>query len=163
MNAYIIQLRLGLLAIAASAFLLFVAIPAWVTTPGGIQNIVLSPSFWPYVLAGLTGLVGAGLVLAALREQRDGAAYDPPIADRGRAYLRLGLMTVIMVVVTVGTAAIGMVWMSMAAFVATAALVRTRHPVAAVICGILLPLVLYAFFAHVASVAIPQGNLVRLP
>ncbi|MGA1028969.1 MAG: hypothetical protein ACO3TB_08375, partial [Burkholderiaceae bacterium] len=29
--------------------------------------------------------------------------------------------------------------------------------------SILLPLVLYAFFLHVAGVSIPQGELIRLP
>ena len=58
---------------------------------------------------------------------------------------------------------LGMVWTSMLAFVALAFLVKTRHPATAFICAIVVPLVLYAFFAHVASVAIPQGELVRLP
>ncbi|SNT75427.1 tripartite tricarboxylate transporter TctB family protein [Paracoccus seriniphilus] len=163
MNAYTIQMRLGLTAIVASAFLLLIAIPNWVTSPSNVRNIVLSPTFWPYVLSGLTGLVGVGLVLAAFREAKDGPRFDEPVRDPRQAGIRLAIMTLIMLIITLGTASIGMVWMSMAAFIATAALVRTRHPVAAVICGILLPLALYAFFAHVASVAIPQGNLVRLP
>jgi len=51
----------------------------------------------------------------------------------------------------------------MLAFLATAFLVRTSHPKTAVICALCVPLVLYVFFAHVATVAIPQGNFVRLP
>ena len=52
---------------------------------------------------------------------------------------------------------------SMLIFVATALLVRTRHPKTALVCAVIVPLVLYAFFAHVAGVAIPQGNFMRLP
>lgn len=163
MNAYTIQLRLGLLAIVTSAFLFLIAIPNWVTSPSNIRNIVLSPTFWPYILSGLMGVFGVALTLSAFREAKDGPGYDEPIDDPRQAFIRLALITLIMVIVTLGTASIGMVWMSMAAFIATAALVRTRHPIAAVICGVLLPLALYAFFAHVASVAIPQGNFVRLP
>jgi len=32
-----------------------------------------------------------------------------------------------------------------------------------VVCAVLIPLVLYVFFAHIAGVAIPQGDFVRLP
>jgi hypothetical protein len=56
-----------------------------------------------------------------------------------------------------------MVWTAMLAFAACACLFRTRHPIVAVICAVVVPLLLYAFFAHVAGVAIPQGAFVRLP
>ncbi|MCY4292849.1 MAG: hypothetical protein OXC72_14005, partial [Roseovarius sp.] len=52
---------------------------------------------------------------------------------------------------------------SMLSYLATAFLVKTRHPKTAVVCGVVIPVVLYAFFAHVAGVAVPQGNFVRLP
>ena len=57
----------------------------------------------------------------------------------------------------------GMVWVSIAGFAMLSVLVRTSHPVASAIVAILLPLVLYAFFAHVAGVAIPQGEYLTLP
>ena len=39
-------------------------------------------------------------------------------------------------------------------------MVRDRR---ALVTSFVVPLLLYAFFAHVAGVAIPQGNFVRLP
>ena len=42
-------------------------------------------------------------------------------------------------------------------------LVRTKHMTIAIVSAVAVPLLLYVFFAHVAGVAIPQGNFVRLP
>ena len=50
--------------------------------------------------------------------------------------------------------------------VATSAIVECFHIKEKVVSGlvaIVLPLVLYAFFAHIAGVAVPQGEFIRLP
>ncbi|WP_299962594.1 tripartite tricarboxylate transporter TctB family protein [uncultured Roseobacter sp.] len=158
-----VQLRLGVGAIAMALFLAAIAIPNWVSSPSNVGNIVLSPLFWPYVLAGFAGLTGLGLVIAGLRE----AAQDPaPETDdhaHGPAWRRLAGMAVFMLLTMYALPRLGMVLTTMLLFAATAFLVRTRHPVTAVICALLVPLVLYGFFAHVAGVAIPQGEVIRLP
>jgi len=58
---------------------------------------------------------------------------------------------------------LGMVWTAMLVLAACAFLFQTRHPIVAIICAVVMPLLLYLFFAHVAGIAIPQGNFVRLP
>lgn len=158
-----LQLWLGLGACAASLFLIVVAIPAFVSSPSNVRNIVLSPLFWPYVVSAMTGLTGLGLVAMSFRLPADGAPANPPVDDRGAAWLRLLGMAAIMGATMFLLPRLGMVWTSMLAFVATAFLVRTRHPKTAVICAVAVPLVLYAFFAHVAGVAVPQGEFLRLP
>jgi len=54
-------------------------------------------------------------------------------------------------------------YVSMIAFGVVLLLTKTSYRIAAVAVAILLPLALYAFFAHVAAVPIPQGLFVRLP
>lgn len=156
-----IQLRLGLGALLVSVILILYGIPNWVSAPRNVSNIVLSPLFWPQVLSGLTGLTG--LALLAFASRSDAQTPEPDTDNRGAATLRLVLMGVIMVGVIYGMPRLGMVWTSMLGFLATAFLVRTRHPGTALIAAIAVPLALYFFFAHVAGVAIPQGNFVRLP
>lgn len=158
-----IQTRLGIGALALSALLIFYGIPQWVSAPSNVRNIVLSPVFWPYVLAGLTGVIGAALLFSGAVRGKPGEPLNPPIDDTGRGYIRLAAMGAIMIVTMLVIGRLGMVWTSIAVFLATAFLVRTRHPVLAVVCAIAVPLILYAFFAHVAGVAIPQGDFVRLP
>lgn len=149
----------------AAAFIAFYAIPEWVSSPSNVRNIILSPLFWPYCLAGLTALTGLGLILTAQHQNDDddadvlGLDAPAPVSP----FVRLLVMGGIMIAYVYGLPRIGMVWSSMIAFIAVAFLIRTHHPLTAIACGIVVPLILYAFFAHVAGVAIPQGEFVRLP
>lgn len=160
-----LHLRIGIAACLGAAFLAFFLIPTFVSSPSNVGNVVLSPLFWPYVLAGLTGIVGLGLIATAY--MGDFSAFDTEdeisIPVGPDPWYRLAALAVIMVLVMYGLPRLGMVWTCMLAFVACAFLFRTRHPVLALVCAVVVPLLLYAFFAHVAGVAIPQGNFVRLP
>ena len=164
MNDKTIQMQLGVGAIVAAAFLLVIAIPFWVSSPSNVPNIILSPIFWPNTLAVLTGLTGAGLVLTSLRLPRlEGAVESEEEVDRSAAYQRLIALAVIMGVTLYAMPRLGLVWTAVLVFASLAFLVRTSHPKIALICAVVVPLVLYMFFAHVAGVAIPQGHFVRLP
>lgn len=163
MNTRKSHIHLGLTSLGLAGFLTVVAIPQWVSSPSNVGNIILSPLFWPYVLAGLTALIGLGLLATAFQHPVQGDKLNEDIEDRSAGMLRLAVMAVIMLAAIWAMPRIGMVWTSMAVFAATAFLVQTRHPKTALICAVILPLVLYAFFAHVAGVAVPQGNFVRLP
>lgn len=162
MSPRIIQLRLGIGACLVSILLVLLGIPGWVSSPSNVSNIVLAPTFWPYILAGLTGLSGLGLIFAS-RAASPIVDDDEDAVSDGQHWTRLAILAGVMVLTMFALPRLGMVWTTMIVFALTAFLFRTRHPVAALICAVIIPLVLYAFFAHVAGVAIPQGNFVRLP
>ena len=155
------EFQVGIAAIAAAAFLLLVGIPHGVTTPSNIRNVVLSPTFWPQILAGLLALAGIGLLISAPRAapREDESAL---VEIRG-GLPRLAGMAILMLAYFWLMPVLGMVWVSMLAFGGVALLVHTRHPIAAAVSAVIIPLLLYAFFAHVAGVSVPQGELVRLP
>lgn len=154
--------RLGIVALAAAAFLAFIAIPNWVSSPSNVRNIVLSPTFWPYILSGFLALTGLGLMLARYTPDPSDAVTED--GGEGTApWLRLAGLAVIMGLTMYGLPRLGMVWTCMLAFAASAFMFRTRFPKTALVCAVLIPLILYAFFAHVAGVAVPQGEFVRLP
>lgn len=163
MSMRTIQFRLGMGAICLSVFLLLYGIPNWVTAPANIPRIVLSPVFWPTVLAGILAMVGAGLLFAATRCEKTSSQYREDLFDRLPEYGRLLALALLMVATVYALPRLGMVWTSMLTIVVIALLVRTRHPGTVLLCAVIVPLVLYFFFAHVAGVAIPQGNFVRLP
>lgn len=154
------QSLIGIASIIIAGLLMFAIIPTWVSSPSNVRNIVLSPLFWPYILSGLTVLIGLGLFVTGFFTT-DTDEPEPPVIPGG--YRRLGILAAIMAVTMFALPRLGMVWTSMLIFAATAFLIRTSHPKTAVLCAFAVPLVLYGFFAHVASVAIPQGNFVRLP
>lgn len=162
MSPKAIQFRLGVGACITALFLALAAIPIWVSSPSNVANVFLSPLFWPYVLTALTGLTGLGLVLASRRADPQVAPDDIDPSD-GKSWHRLGALAVIMVVTMFALPRLGMVWTTMVVFVVVAFLLRTRHPITALVSAIVIPLALYTFFAHVAGVAIPQGDFVRLP
>lgn len=162
-----LHLRLGVFVCLCAVFLTIYAIPNFVFAPSNVGNLVLSPLFWPYVLTGLAGLVGLGLIASAfgpegskVYEDADGVAEQ---SNEMGAWLRVAGLVVIMIATVFAMPKLGMVWTTMAAFAACAALFRTRHPIVAAVCTVVVPLLLYAFFAHVAGVAIPQGEFARLP
>lgn len=164
MNFVRTQFSIGVGSLLFAAFLWLFAIPNWVSSPGNVRNIVLSPVFWPYVLTALIGMIGVGLILVALktRPHRDDLAEQLDLGSAD-AWFRLGCMAVLIVLYLLAIPSIGMVWSSMVAFVAYALLVKTSHPRSVLLAAIIMPLVLYLFFAHVAGVAVPQGEFVRLP
>lgn len=162
MSLRALQLRLGLGACLVALFLVFVGIPTWVSSPSNVSNIVLSPTFWPYTLAGLTGLTGIGLMLSSRTVGADRSVNTDEQLDDS-PWFRLLALAVIMVATMVLLPRLGMVWTSIPVFAALAIMFRTHHRVIALICAVLIPITLYAFFAHVAGVAIPQGDYVRLP
>lgn len=155
------EFQVGIAAMAGAAFLLLVGIPLAVTTPSNVRNIVLSPTFWPTILVGLLALAGLGLVISARRAESPAGA--PSLAAVRGGLLRLGAMAGLMLAFVWLIPVLGMVWVSMLAFGAVAMLVHTRHPIAAAVSAVVIPLALYAFFAHVAGVSVPQGVVVRLP
>jgi hypothetical protein len=161
------QLHLGVTVLIGSLALSAFAIPRWVSTPSNVPNMVLSPLFWPYILSGALVLTGIGLLVPhrpiSGRDADTTGAGGGSAGLAGSAWARLSAMAATMAGTIFLLPRFGMVPTSMIAFLAVAFLGRTSHPKTAVACAILLPLALYAFFAHVAGVAIPQGQFIRLP
>ena len=155
-----IDVGVGLIAAALGLLLLFVVIPYGVVTPRRVRLIVLSPLFWPTILGG--ALLACGLLLAIKTYLRpiDAAPFEP--FDHG-AVVRLGAFTALILLYYLGIPYLGMVLASIAAFAATIFITRSRFRYLGLLCALLLPLALYAFFYHVAGVPVPQGVLVRLP
>lgn len=162
MSPQTIQLRLGIGAILLALVLAGIGIPNWVSSPSNVSNIVLSPAFWPYVLTALMGMSGLGLVaVSRFAPQAFEDGEEAPMTEG--AWMRLAVLAALMIVTMFALPRLGMVWTCMIVFALSAFLFRTRHPKTALVCAVVIPLALYAFFAHVAGVAIPQGNFVRLP
>ncbi|MEQ8824872.1 MAG: tripartite tricarboxylate transporter TctB family protein [Filomicrobium sp.] len=157
---------LGIGTVLFGIFLLFVAIPAFVSSPSNVPKIVLSPTFWPTIIAYLIIILGIVLTLTRLFAKPAPAATEPTgdaLEDPSQPWVRLLATAIVMFALIWAIPYFGMVWSSMVAFVAIAFIVKTPKPVTSLIVAIILPLVLYAFFNHVAGVAVPQGRFITLP
>ncbi|GMG81738.1 hypothetical protein LNKW23_09510 [Paralimibaculum aggregatum] len=165
---------LGLGIAGFSAALIFWAVPGYVVSPEG-GSLVLRPDFWPTILGWL--LLGAGLAVAlqgavASRAAPDPAAAAADPADPADAELaaaargglwRLAGLLVLLIGIAFLAERFGLVWASVIGFWALVAMVRAERPWLGLVVGVVLPLLLYAFFAKFAGVPIPQGVYVRLP
>ncbi|HUS95322.1 MAG TPA: tripartite tricarboxylate transporter TctB family protein [Hyphomicrobiaceae bacterium] len=159
---------LGLGVIAFGGLLLGVAIPLGISSPSNVRALVLSPTFWPSIIACL--LVVLGVLIVAVdamtpREAGQEAADKPGDEEAGQAgaLMRLAAMALMMVGLVVAIPYLGMVWACLVGFVVFSVIVRVPRPLLSLVVAVLLPLLLYAFFAHVAGVAVPQGELINLP
>jgi len=159
-----LSFRLGGLALAICLLLVLFLIPQYVSSPSNVEKLILSPLFWPYALAGLTGLSGLGLLITGWRSGSEPVMPDSADPDnRNAGVVRLIIAAALMVATMLLLHSLGLVLTTMLLFIAMAYVVRAKHKKTAWICAIIVPLVLYAFFAHVAGVAIPQGDFLRLP
>lgn len=155
-----IWLGTGMLAFAF--FLIEFLIPTWVITPGNVRKIVLSPDFWPYIVAAFLGLGGA-ILLAQYYFITRPLKIPEDHEDVPGGNTRIVLVAIIMAVYYLLLQYIGMILASVLAYVAFIVVIGLPRKVAAAIIAVVLPLLLYGFFNHVAGVPIPQADFFRLP
>lgn len=167
------DLWLGIGVAGFGLLLFFVIIPTGVAVPQNVPARVLSPAFWPKVIAGL--LVGLG-ILMALQGWLARAAADPPEGVGAEDHaneeeegiwwspaLRIGITAALLLLYYWLVEFLGMVLASSLALLAFGFFGNTRYPIALVITAIVLPLMMYGFFFYVAGVPIPTGSLVSFP
>lgn len=155
-----IWLGAGMLVFAL--FLIEFLIPTWVITPSNVRKIVLSPDFWPYIVAVLLGLGGVVLLLQyyfVTRPQKIPEEHE--YVPGGN--MRIALIAVLMAVYYELLTYMGMILASVLAYIAFMVVIGLPRKVAASIIAVVLPLLLYGFFDHLAGVPIPQPDFFRLP
>ena len=154
---------LGILCCVVSIILWFYAIPEWVSSPSNVTKVVLSPTFWPLIITGLIALCGAYLLVTGEVEGDEQIEVLERPQNKGAGATRLLLTALAMLAFLVAVETSGLIIGSMALFIIVAAVITKKISYRMVLIAIILPIALYGFFAHVASVAIPQGEWVQLP
>ena len=158
-----IEIGIGLATVALALLILFVAIPFGIVTPKSVNSIFLSPIFWPSVLGICLLIIGAALTgqswlrLGGVAETEEFERFDG-----GAVYRLVGFLAIIVVYYLL-IPLLGMVWSSTLAFAATVFLTNAGSKIVGLVCAVALPILLFAFFYHVAAVPIPQGAFLRLP
>ncbi len=168
MNVKSNDIWLGAGVVTFGIFLLVYAIPVLVSSPSNVRVLFLSPTFWPVIIAWMVIILGTMLIITTLfSPTAEGigvaAADEMEREEVVFATARLAAAAIIMVGLVLATPILGMVLATGLAFASISAVVTTPRPIAAVIVAVVLPLVLYAFFAHVAGVSVPQGRFMTLP
>ncbi|MBE9197265.1 tripartite tricarboxylate transporter TctB family protein [Synechocystis sp. LEGE 06083] len=153
----------GVLVVLFSLFLVVYFIPQFVDSPRAVRSIVLSPVFWPTIIAWMMFFIGV-LVLLFGFFSKDAATDEPDDRETVGSYVRILIFGAFLGGYYLLLPIIGMVWSSSLAFIVFSIFISgTAYRKTAIICGFLLPLALYVFFYHIAGVNIPQSELLRLP
>lgn len=151
----------GACMIFSSLALIFFVIPHYVIKPSNVRILVLSPDFWPYIVAGLM-LIG-GIALWAqywFMFRKFSTETSDPVPG---GWFRIGLVAILMVAYYLIMPVLGMVWSSVVAYIAFVGIIGLPRKVATVVAAFVLPIALYMFFAHAAGVPIPQAKFLVLP
>jgi putative tricarboxylic transport membrane protein len=153
------NLIFGIVMIVFAVAMAFVVIPAGVRVPASVTNLPLSPRFFPYVLTGLVFVFAAAFVVMTL-------FGPPPLPDdeeqpeaRPLWPLRLAALAGILAAYALLSERLGMLPMAVLATLVLLVLGDERRPLVVATAGIVLPVVVYAFFTEVAQVPMPEGIL----
>lgn len=154
---------IGIFAILMALTLLLYLIPEYVVRPQAVRNIVLSPVFWPTVIAWMMLLVGGGILVSQYLD-RHSEKSEKSCSKTAIVGIRVIMFFVFLAAYYLLIPVLGMVWSSSLAFIVFSIVIcGTEYRKTAIVMGLLLPISLYVFFYHVAGVNIPQNELLRLP
>ncbi|WP_296478938.1 tripartite tricarboxylate transporter TctB family protein [Roseinatronobacter sp.] len=157
------ELLIGLGVMVIGAAILWWIIPNYITTPRRVPIRALSPAFWPKIIAWTIIVCGGVLSARALFAPAPPDAVTDDLSVSRPEGLRLLALGAILLGIYFALPIVGMVWVSMIAFALLVLLSGGKHLAWGMIAAVVLPLLLYFFFTKVAGVAIPQGQIVRLP
>lgn len=157
------DLWLGAGVVAFGVFLLLVLIPVGITSPNNVRVAVLSPTMWPNIIAAILILIGVILILRAFIAGTEAPDEHDQLERGWQSWIRIAVVAGLMAALYFALPRLGMPLVTGIAFLAYGFLVRQGRPIVTVTAAILLPLMIYGFFNHVAGVPVPQGKLVRLP
>ncbi|MDP5292980.1 tripartite tricarboxylate transporter TctB family protein [Oceanimonas sp. CHS3-5] len=155
---------IGVGVLSLSLLLIYYVVPVAVISPTNVRLLVLDPAFWPNVISWMMLLIGVVMMATSLSKSKEAESSR----NHGLVSYKKELPILLLILFFVGyyllLPDLGMVWGSSISYIFLSVFIyKTKHRLSAVIVGILLPIILYAFFYHVAGVSIPQSEMVRLP
>lgn len=146
----------GLIMVVIGATLLALLIPTGIDEPKKVKFAVMSPSYYPRIVAILMVLVGLAVAIGGARRPAETAV--PEVVDVA-AIAKVAAVFAIFLTAAFALPHAGFVLTCTLALVALMTLAGERNPVIIVLVALLLPFCLHLFFTKVANVPIPGGIL----
>lgn len=146
----------GIVFLALGLSLIFVLIPVGVVEPKKVPFEVLSPSYYPRLVAIAMVLLGAAIAIRGVRNASDEGRFEAPEKS---AVLKVCAAFAILFATAYSLPFAGFVLAGSVALAALMVLAGERKPLIIALNAILLPLVLYLFFTKLANIPIPGGVL----
>ena len=167
----------GLVILILALLIGFVLIPVGIVSPSNLQHISTAPWFWPAIITGGLGLTGIMMILFAgmdnsleKEDDRDGNGYGddddtmddhphPPEGDTPwpQRLPRLLFIFGLLFAFYLSMDHLGMVVPAMVLIFTLMVYGGQRRWGLMLILSVMIPLMLYGFFVHIANIPIPLG------
>ncbi|MEB8431746.1 tripartite tricarboxylate transporter TctB family protein [Cocleimonas sp. KMM 6892] len=151
----------GLFIIIFGVFTYFVLIPHGIKVPKNLDNIMLSPAFWPTIITAVISLMGVLLMIPErIKPETDGKGDHEDDENRTPWKTRIPRLMVITVVLFgfyFFIEQLGMVVPGIIIIFFLMVFAGYRRWWLMVMLSILVPVILYLFFVNVANIPIPLG------
>ena len=165
------EIALGITIIVLAAIGAFIAIPVGIVMPENIAVLALAPDFWPLIVVAMAGLAGVAIAVhgvADLRQSRhaeatpmlsDDYALDIDRDERPflEALMRVAITIAVLFALYFAIPLAGIVLCTSAVLVFLTFFAGERRWRIILPVAVLLPLLLYVFFVHIANVPMPLG------
>ena len=131
-------------------------IPAGIVEPKKVKFAVLSPSYYPRIVAIAMSIIGLAIVIGALRKPT--GEYTTSVFD-SKAAIKVCAVFFVLFATAYALPQAGFVLATTVALAILMILAGERNPLIISGVSILLPIFLYLFFSKLANVPIPGGIL----
>lgn len=149
----------GLGCIILALLLWFYLIPSAIVVPQSIDNIALSPAFWPRIISIVMLLAG---IVACIKNRKVLRLPGLAVTFRiGAGYIKLSVALLIIFGYYFAIDIIGIRLSSIICLFSLITLCSPRHWLSALIIAITIPTLLSLFFTEVANVYLPEGIFYR--
>lgn len=162
----IIEIATAAVCLMAGIIALTWVIPTAVQIPSTVKQVALSPDFWPRIIVVIAILASAALLMEALiikQKHLPDPSEDAELEiDEWRGLCRVALLIAALFAFYFSLPTMGIVAASIVLILVMMLFFGERKSLILVCVSFGLPVLLYLFFYHVASVALPVGFLTFL-
>ena len=146
----------GLVFLLLGLLLITYLIPAGVVEPKKVKFAVLSPSYYPRIVAIAMSIIGLAIIIGAVRAKPND---DALLAFNINAAFKVCIVFIVLFATAYALPDAGFVLATMVALAVMMMLAGERNPLVIAAVAILLPIFLHFFFSKVANIPIPGGIL----
>ncbi len=146
----------GLVFLLLGVLLITFLIPVGVVEPKKVKFAVLSPSYYPRIVAIAMSIIGLAIAIGALRRETQ---VDSTLTFNLNSAVKVCGVFIILIATAYALPHAGFVLTTTIALAVLMLLAGERNPIVIGAVAILLPIFLYLFFTKLANVPIPGGIL----
>jgi putative tricarboxylic transport membrane protein len=146
----------GLVFLLLGVLLIAFLIPVGVVEPKKVKFAVLSPSYYPRIVAIAMSIIGLAIAIGSIRQEPQ---EDSILTFNLNAAVKVCTVFIILIATAYALPQAGFVLTTTIVLAVMMLLAGERNPIVVGAVSILLPIFLYLFFTKLANVPIPGGIL----